>query len=91
MKDFTAYENMAMLDLPDPERIRLKERFEEITGGFSALDAFDVSGVEPLVSVLDVNNIVREDVSSKLIPKDELLSNAPESYDGYFQVPAAID
>ena len=91
MRGFTDYEKMAMLDLPDPERDRLAGRFEEITGGFSALDAFDVSGVEPLVSVLDMDNIMRQDVSSKFMSRDVLLKNAPESYEGYFQVPAAID
>ena len=91
MRSFTDYENMAMFDLQESERERLTGRFEEVTGGFSALDAFDVSGVEPLVSVLDMDNVMREDVSSKFMSRDELLENAPESYEGYFQVPAAID
>ena len=91
MRAFTDYESMAMLDLSDAERLRLKERFDEIAGGFSALDAVDVEGVEPLVSVLDLHNIMREDVSAEFIKREELLSNAPEQHDGYFQVPAAID
>ena len=79
-----------MLELPEAERVRLREYFDEIAGGFSALDAFDVSGVEPLVSVLDLSNVLREDVAVKSFSREELLKNAPEQYDGYFQVPGTI-
>ena len=91
MSSFSDYESMVMLDLPEPERTRLSERFEEIVNGFSVFDTIDVSGTEPLVSVLNLHNILREDISSKLLSIDELLENAPESYDGYYRVPAAID
>ena len=91
LRTFSDYERMAMLDLSDAERLRLKERFDEIAGGFSALDAVDVDGVEPLISVLDLQNIMREDVSAKFILREELLSSAPEQHDGYFRVPATID
>jgi len=94
MRNFTDYENMAMLELSESERTILSEHFDEIVGGFAALDAYDdsiLSGVEPLVSVLDLNNVLREDVASDFIQREELLRNAPEQHDGYFQVPAAID
>ena len=91
MREFIDYEKMAMLDLSDTERSCLKERFDEIIGGFSALDAFDTSDVEPLVSVLDIHNVMREDISSKSISREKLLENAPEQREGYFVVPAAID
>jgi len=91
LRAFSDYENMAMLELSDAERLRLKERFDEITGGFAALDAYDTDGIEPLVSVLDSFNILREDVSVKKLSREELLANAPEQHDGYFQVPATID
>ena len=91
LRAFSDYESMAMLELSDAERLRLKERFDEIVGGFSALDAFDTVGVEPLFSVLDLHSVIREDVVAKKLSREELLANAPEQHDGYFQVPAAID
>jgi len=91
LRNFTDYENMAMLDLPEPERLRLLERFNDVTGMFSMLDDYDTSEVEPLVSVLDIYNVTREDVADKFVSRDELLKNAPEQHDGYFQVPAAIE
>ena len=91
LRKFTDYESMAMLDLPEAERARLLERFNEIISGFSVLDDYDAYDVEPLVSVLDLHNVMREDVSVKLLSRDELLKNAPEYSEGYFKVPAAID
>jgi len=91
LREFTDYESMVMLELSETERMKLKESFEKITDGFSALDAYDTSGVEPLVTVLDVSNVLREDIPAKFITREELLKNAPEQHDGYFQVPATID
>ena len=91
MRTFSDYESMAMLELSDTERVRLKERFDEISDGFSALDVYDVDEVLPLVSVLDIHNVVREDKAVMDISREELLANAPEMHDGYFQVPATID
>ena len=90
-KKFTDYESMVMLDLPEDESVRLSERYDEIVSGFDVLDDIDVSSALPLVSVLELQNVMREDVASKLISRDELLKNAPEQHEGYIQVPAAID
>ena len=91
MRNFTDYESMAMFDLSEAERDLLRECFEEIAEGFSAIDAFDTDGAEPLVSVLDLHSVLREDTAKKFISRDELLKNAPERHEEYFQVPAAID
>ena len=91
MRKFSDYESMVMLDLTDDERSRLTERFEQIVSGFAVLDDIDTSGAEPLVCVLELNNVMRDDVASKMISREELLKNAPEQQEGYFQVPAAIE
>jgi len=87
MKKFEDFEKIAMLELSDDERERVRERFDEIVAGFTALDSYDFDGVEPLVSVLDIYNVMRDDVVYKIISRDDLLKNAPEQHDGYFQVP----
>ena len=91
MRTFKDYENMAMLDLSEAERVGLIERFDKITSGFDALDAFETGDIKPLVSVLELHSVLREDEARKLISRDELLKNVPEQHDGFFQVPAAID
>jgi len=91
MSDFHSYEKAAMLELPESAHMMHKERFDKVAGGFSALDAYDTSKAEPLVSVLDIQNVTREDIPGKIVTREELLRNAPEQYDGYIRVPATID
>ena len=91
MEDIKKFETMSKLDLPDIERQWVKDRADKMLAGFSALQNIDTSGVNPLISVLDITNVLRDDVAKKFITRDELLSNAPEQYDGYFQVPKTLD
>ena len=91
MKNIKEYEAMAKLDLSEPERQLLSGRIEKLMADFSALDNIDTAGAEPLVTVLNVQNILREDVVKKIVTRDELLSGAPEEYGGYFQVPKTLE
>ena len=85
-------ESMARLEMSEAERRRASDRADMLIDGFSRLESIDTSGVEPLVTVLDdVKNVFREDVSVKMLSREELLANAPEQYDGYFQVPKTLD
>ena len=84
------YETMAMLELSGEESERLAGCFAEITGGFAALEHIDTNNTAPLVTVLELCNILREDTAEKQLTRDELLANAPERYDGFFQVPETM-
>jgi len=90
MLDIKEYEAMAMLDLPDHERERLSKRLKDLADSFTVLKRVDTDNVAPLVTVLDLNNVMREDKTEKLLARNEILSNAPEQYDGYFQVPGTL-
>lgn len=91
MIDIKAYEAMAKLSLPDDERGQVSLMANELLESFAAIDKIDTTGVEPLISPLNIQNVLREDISSKVISREELLSCAPERNDGYFQVPKTID
>jgi len=91
MLDIKEYENMAMFDLPEAERGIIGGRFEALVDSLAALERISTDDVEPLVTVLDIKNILREDISEKLLTRDELLSNAPEHYNGYFKVPGTLE
>jgi len=87
----SSYEGMAKLDLSEAERGWVSGRAGMLIDSFNKLADIDVSGVEPLITVLDVKNVFREDVDVKMLPREELLANAPEQYGGYFKVPKTIE
>ena len=85
------YEPMAKLSLDSESRAWADEIIARLEDEFSKMEKADTEGVEPLVTVLDLKNVLREDVSAQIVSRDTLLENAPEEYDGYFQVPKTID
>ena len=82
---------MAKLSLDGETRAWADEIIARLEGEFEKMESIDTNGVEPLVTVLDLKNVLREDVSSQIVSRDTLLENAPEKYDGYFQVPRTIE
>jgi aspartyl-tRNA(Asn)/glutamyl-tRNA(Gln) amidotransferase subunit C len=91
MENIKDYEAMAKLDLPEAERRWVSERADMLIDSFDKLDGVDTLGIEPLITVLDVKNVFREDLSVKMLPREELLANAPDQYEGYFQVPRTLE
>jgi len=85
------FERMAKLKLDDSEREVVKKRFDAVCGEFKKLEQYDTNEALPLVTVLDLENTMRDDISEKYISRDVLLTNAPEQQDGYIRVPASID
>ena len=88
--DLKEFEKMAKLEFTDEERERANACAEELISGFSLLEGFNTDGVEPLVTVLEIGNILREDIAEKNFTRDEILSNAPDAEDGFFRVPKTV-
>ena len=91
MLDIRKYETAAMLELSDLERAKIGQCAAALLERFDAISEINTDGIPPLVSVLDLHNILREDEAGKLITRDELMANAQEQYDGYFRVPGTIE
>ena len=90
MKNIKEYEAMTKLDLSDAERQQISAAADMLIDGFAKLASIDTAGVEPLVTVLEVQNVLREDICTKMLSRDELLANAPMQSDGFFQVPKTL-
>ena len=91
MQGFDTYEALNKLSLSEDERSRISGCAGMLVESFQILEGFDTSGVKPLVTVLDIQNVLREDVCVKTIPRDELLANAPDARGGYFRVPKTLE
>lgn len=85
------YEKMVKLNLPESERAWIIEKATRLEESFDEISAIDTEAAEPLISVLNLENRLREDVSHKELSRDEILKNSPEQNEGYFQVPKTIE
>ena len=84
------YEKIAKLSFTEAERAEMERNIAETLGSWGRFGETDTSGAEPLVTVLDVRNILREDIRAKNFTRNELLENAPDVYEGYFLVPKTV-
>ncbi|MCL2213514.1 MAG: Asp-tRNA(Asn)/Glu-tRNA(Gln) amidotransferase subunit GatC, partial [Oscillospiraceae bacterium] len=76
--------------LTSEEITLLEQRGAALMSAFAGVDAADTSGVQPMVTPIAEENVMRRDEQSKTISREELLSGAPEQYNGYFQVPKTV-
>ena len=58
---------------------------------WEALAQVDTENVERMVHVRPMVNVMREDVPSQPFAREDLLEQAPESMDGYWQVPRVLE
>ena len=95
MHNINAFQKIAKLSLLENELAQVSDCAEMLINSFNELDKIDTGGILALVTVLDVVNVLREDTATdsnlKAISRDELLSSAPEQYDGFFQVPKTLE
>ena len=86
-----AYERMAKLSLDAKTREWAVNAVNGLEKSFRKLEQIDTANVVPLVTVLETKNVTRADIAIKINTREELMSAAPEEYDGYFQVPKIIE
>ena len=84
-------EKLNQLSLTEQEKQSVLTFFEKRAADFASLDAIDTENVERMVHVMPILTVVREDVEKKLFTRDQLQQGAPETVDGYWQVPRLVE
>ena len=84
-------EKLNQLSLTEQEKESVLSFFENRAADFASLDAIDTENVERMVHVMPILTVVREDVEKKLFTRDQLQQGAPETVDGYWQVPRLVE
>ena len=86
-KDVEHVAKLARLELSETEKEKYTEQFSNILDYFNQLKEVNTENIEPMVHVLPVRNVMREDKAEYASNKEEILKNAPVEEDGYFKVP----
>lgn len=84
-------ENLNKLQLTEEETTKVLDFFASQKEELASLDAIDTADVERMVHVMPMVNVLREDVMKKDFTRDDLQEDAPEAYDGYWQVPRLVE
>ncbi|MBQ2714270.1 MAG: Asp-tRNA(Asn)/Glu-tRNA(Gln) amidotransferase subunit GatC [Clostridia bacterium] len=84
-------QKLNQLSLSDKEEESVLAFFADREAECEALSAIDTEKVERMVHVLPILTVVREDKEIKTFTRDELQKGAPETEDGYWQVPRLVE
>ena len=84
-------QSLSKINLTDEEKNTAYEFFEAFIPKFDMLENVDTENTEPLVTVSSLVNVMREDISDKMISVEKLLENSPEQHNGYFVVPRILE
>lgn len=90
-ESFSRLQKLNQLALTEKEAEETIAFFTQKNADIAAMDAVDTSDVERMVHVMPMVTVVREDKEIKLFTRDELQKSAPESYEGYWQVPRLVE
>ena len=84
-------ENLSKLSLSEEERAKAMIEMDKILEYVSKLNEVDTDGVEPLVNVLPISNVLREDeVVTEENAVKKTIANSPATKDNMFVVPKTV-
>ena len=82
---------LARLKVNDEDVPRLAGELNAILGFIEQLNEVDVSGVEPLTSVVTMKMKMREDQLTDGHYPQKIVANAPAQEDAFFMVPKVVE
>jgi aspartyl-tRNA(Asn)/glutamyl-tRNA(Gln) amidotransferase subunit C len=83
--------DLARLHLSDEEVDRMQSQLSNILEAIETLRDVDTSHVGPTASVIQLENVMREDVAWPGLSRDAALANAPLRDDPFLRVPTVLE
>ncbi|MBC67059.1 MAG: Asp-tRNA(Asn)/Glu-tRNA(Gln) amidotransferase subunit GatC [Rhodobacteraceae bacterium] len=83
--------NLARISIPDEELENVAKELSNIIGFMEQLNEVNVDNVEPMTSVTPTVLKKRTDVVNDGNQQSKVLSNAPDTREGFFAVPKVVD
>ncbi len=82
---------LSRIAVPEARLEELAGELNGILGWIDQLNEVDVSGVEPMTSVVEVSLPMRDDVVTDGNIQDQVLANSPSTEEGFFVVPKSVE
>ena len=81
---------LARLELADDEIDQFTQQLGAILEHAADVEALEVADVEPTSHPLSLSNVMRADLVSESLQRDEVMAVAPAVQDGQFRVPPVL-
>jgi len=83
--------HLARMHLTDDEIDRMQSQLSNILDAIETLRDVDTSAVGPTASVIQLENVMRDDVAAPPMSRDAALANAPQRDDPFLRVPTVLE
>ena len=83
--------SLNQLSLTGDEAEKVLAFFSDMAKDETALSDSALDGLSPMVHVVSLTNVLREDTASQPFSRDDLQRDAPEASDGCWQVPRLLE
>ena len=87
---FGSAQQLNQLSLTEEEETVMQGIFESMKPCEKALEKYDTADVEPMVHVMPLTNVLREDKREQPFSRESLLEGAPERNEDSWQVPRLV-
>ena len=84
-------EKLNQLQLTEAEKESFLAFYEKQVGEMEYINSVDTEAVERMVHVMPIYTVVREDKVIKNFSREDLQKGAPETTEGYWQVPRLVE
>jgi aspartyl-tRNA(Asn)/glutamyl-tRNA(Gln) amidotransferase subunit C len=81
---------LARLDLTPDELTRATTQLGDMLDHFADIDGLQLDGVPAMTQAYPLTNVLRDDVVTPVLERDEVLAAAPSVEDARFKVPPII-
>ncbi len=88
-EDVIRIARLARLRLDPDELNPMQEKFNRIFEAFASLNEVDTHGIEPVFHATEAMAL-RADVPEAPLAREDLLANAPDSFEGSFRIPRVV-
>lgn len=82
---------LARIAVSEDDAERMTGELNAILGFVEQLNEVDVSGVEPMTSVIPMEMRKRQDIVADGGKAADIVANAPESHENFFMVPKVVE
>jgi aspartyl-tRNA(Asn)/glutamyl-tRNA(Gln) amidotransferase subunit C len=82
---------LARLSLSEDEKALFGIQLSSVLNYMKKLNELDTSNVEPTSHVLSLSNVMREDIPTASILREDALMNAPDHTEKFYRVPIIIE
>ena len=82
--------HLARLEIKPEKENYLTEQLSETASYIDILSKLDTKNVDPTFQTNHLKNITRDDVIGESLSQEDALSQAPDTYNGYFKTQATI-